>query len=292
MPVLEEKVDATVSNKESSNYFRQKQRRRMLISLAILLVALAIVAVKDRDFWAEYIFPPDTTTTSQSDTSDESSTEITLQAPTAITPAHPAAKTKSKPSTPTAETQEGTGPMVTATSRAVLPPLQVEVVAGDHRQTVHAGSGAVKVNMQPSTPATTESSSGVSSSSTLSSSGVSSRTTPSSSSQVASNASQATVVAADRVRISPGAAEVIAHPVRPNYPLLARQMKVEGAVILQALIGKQGTIQDLRVISGPAILSAAARQAVMQWHFKPYFQDGQAVETEARITVNFTISTN
>jgi protein TonB len=69
-------------------------------------------------------------------------------------------------------------------------------------------------------------------------------------------------------------------------------MKVEGAVVLQALIGKEGNIQDLRVISGPAILSAAAREAVTQWHFKPYYQDGQAVETEARITVNFTISTN
>ena len=73
--------------------------------------------------------------------------------------------------------------------------------------------------------------------------------------------------------------------------MLARQMKVQGSVVLQALIGKDGLIQDLRVLSGPGILSTAAQEAVRQWRFKPYLQNGQAVETEANITVNFTIST-
>jgi protein TonB len=84
---------------------------------------------------------------------------------------------------------------------------------------------------------------------------------------------------------------VVSRPVDPTYPLLAKQMKVQGSVVLQALIGKDGNIQELRVVSGPTILSAAAREAVKQWRFKPYFQSGQAVDTEARITVNFTIST-
>jgi protein TonB len=97
--------------------------------------------------------------------------------------------------------------------------------------------------------------------------------------------------AAAQVRLSPGTAEVVSHPVDPNYPMLAKQMKVQGSVVLQALIGKDGNIQDLQVLSGPAILSAAAREAVKQWRFKPYLQAGQPVETEARITVNFTIST-
>ena len=47
-----------------------------------------------------------------------------------------------------------------------------------------------------------------------------------------------------------------------------------------------------RQLSGPAILAAAAREAVKQWHFKPYLVNGQPVETQARVTVNFTISTN
>ena len=94
-----------------------------------------------------------------------------------------------------------------------------------------------------------------------------------------------------RVHLSPGLHRFISRPVEPNYPLLAKQMKVQGAVVLEALIGRDGNIQDLHILSGPPILSAAAREAVKQWRFKPYFESGQAVETEARITVNFTIST-
>ena len=97
---------------------------------------------------------------------------------------------------------------------------------------------------------------------------------------------------AERVQISASTAAAVAQPARPNYPLLARQMKVQGAVILQALISKDGTIQDLRVVSGPRILAAAAEDAVRQWHFKPHYQGNEAVETQAKITVNFTISTN
>ena len=74
--------------------------------------------------------------------------------------------------------------------------------------------------------------------------------------------------------------------------MLARQMKVQGAVILQALISREGSIQELQVLRGPGILAAAAREAVRQWRFKPYFQNGEPVETQAKITVNFTISTN
>ena len=66
-------------------------------------------------------------------------------------------------------------------------------------------------------------------------------------------------------------------------------MRVQGSVVLQALVGTDGNIEDLRVLSGPAILTAAAQQAVRQWRFKPYLQNGQPVETKARITVNFSI---
>ena len=98
--------------------------------------------------------------------------------------------------------------------------------------------------------------------------------------------------AAERVQMSVDTSEVVARPVKPSYPLLARQMKVQGSVILQALVGKDGVIQNLRVVSGPPILATAAQDAVRQWHFKPHLQGSEAVETEAKITVNFTISTN
>jgi protein TonB len=95
----------------------------------------------------------------------------------------------------------------------------------------------------------------------------------------------------ERVSLARDTNAIVTHSVRPDYPLLAKQMKVQGSVLLQALIGKDGNIQDLHVLSGPTILSEAARQAVKQWRFKPYVQGGEPVETEARITVNFTIST-
>ena len=85
--------------------------------------------------------------------------------------------------------------------------------------------------------------------------------------------------AAERARIAP---EV-------TYPLLGPQMKVQGSVLLQAIIGVDGAVQSLKVISGPAILSAAAREAVMHWRFKPYLENGRPVETQARVTVNFAI---
>jgi len=101
-----------------------------------------------------------------------------------------------------------------------------------------------------------------------------------------------TANAAERVQMSADTSDVVSRPVQPDYPLLARQMKVQGSVILQALIGRDGLIQDLRVVSGPPILATAAQDAVKQWHFKPHYQGSDAVETQARITVNFTISTN
>jgi protein TonB len=111
--------------------------------------------------------------------------------------------------------------------------------------------------------------------------------TPSAPTQAKGTASEK---ASAQVQLSSGSAQVVSR-VDPSYPLLAKQMKVQGAVILEALISKSGSIQDIQVLSGPAILSEAAREAVKQWHFKPYYQGGQPVETEARVTVNFTIST-
>ena len=73
-------------------------------------------------------------------------------------------------------------------------------------------------------------------------------------------------------------------------PVLAKQQTMEGAVVLLATIDKDGKIQSLQPISGPEILFAAAREAVKQWRFRPYYTSGAAVETEAQITVKFAIS--
>jgi TonB family protein len=80
-----------------------------------------------------------------------------------------------------------------------------------------------------------------------------------------------------------------AHQPPPSYPLLTQATAIRGSVLLQALIAADGTVEEMRVISGPTILVSAARQAVQQWRFKPYLLNGKPVETYARVTVNFTI---
>ena len=73
-------------------------------------------------------------------------------------------------------------------------------------------------------------------------------------------------------------------------PVLAKQQTMEGAVVLLATIDKEGNIQKLQPVSGPEILFAAAREAVKQWRFKPYYASGAPVESETQITVKFAIS--
>jgi len=98
------------------------------------------------------------------------------------------------------------------------------------------------------------------------------------------------IQATERIRRSSGAVELASPPVGSVEPLLAKQQTMEGSVVLLSRIDKDGNIQDLQVISGPETLFASASEAVKQWRFKPYYQSGQAVETEAQITVKFANS--
>jgi len=77
--------------------------------------------------------------------------------------------------------------------------------------------------------------------------------------------------------------------INSPYPLLAGQMAIQGSVLLETLIGADGVVEEMRVLSGPTILVSAAREAVRQWRFKPYLVNGKTVETQARVTVNFKI---
>jgi protein TonB len=80
--------------------------------------------------------------------------------------------------------------------------------------------------------------------------------------------------------------------VQPQYPPLARSVRVQGAVVLAALIGKEGTIENLRLVSGHPMLVPAAIAAVSQWRYKPYILNGESIEVETQITVNFILSGN
>jgi protein TonB len=98
-------------------------------------------------------------------------------------------------------------------------------------------------------------------------------------------------VAAAKVRVSSGVAQgLLIRQVTPQYPQIARQARVEGHVVLQATIGKDGTVQNLHLISGHPMLVQAAIDAVSQWRYKPYYLNGEAVEVDTTINVNFTLA--
>jgi protein TonB len=94
-----------------------------------------------------------------------------------------------------------------------------------------------------------------------------------------------------RIRVSQGVtAGLVIKKVNPAYPPLARTARVQGSVLLAAVIGKDGTIQNLHVVSGHPLLTQAALDAVRQWRYKPYILNGEPVEVDTQVTVNFTLS--
>jgi len=98
-------------------------------------------------------------------------------------------------------------------------------------------------------------------------------------------------VTPQRVRISQGVTRgLLIHRVEPNYPPLARAARVQGEVVLTAIINVNGEIQNLQLISGHPMLVPEAIAAVKQWRYKPYLLNGQPVEVETTITVIFQLS--
>ncbi len=78
--------------------------------------------------------------------------------------------------------------------------------------------------------------------------------------------------------------------VTPTYPQLAKQARVQGVVRFTAIIGKDGTVQNLQLVSGHPLLVDAAKDAVSQWQYKPTLLEGQPVEVVTEIDVNFTLT--
>jgi periplasmic protein TonB len=94
-----------------------------------------------------------------------------------------------------------------------------------------------------------------------------------------------------RVRVSAGVAQgLLIHRVNPVYPPDARHARIQGTVVMRAVIGKDGHLQELHVLTGDAALAKAATDAVQQWRYKPYVLNGEPVEIETQITINFTLA--
>jgi len=250
--MLELNQRATFGAAQGRNSSGAQQPRRLVLALSLLLIALITLLVKDRQFWfgteqatIESDMPESTVAT------PTTAKSVARRAKSAI-PAT-AKKQVPVPQTPV-QTNSADGSGV-AMTRTVLPPLDVEVVAGDKHKKLHPGTNLTHVEIPNA---------GAANSSDLA----------------------AATNAAGREPLPAAAPQA---SVTASYPLLAQHMNVQGAVVLQAIISAEGVVQDLRVLSGPAILSSAAQQAVREWRFKPVLQNGQAVETKAKITVNFSI---
>ncbi len=80
--------------------------------------------------------------------------------------------------------------------------------------------------------------------------------------------------------------------VEPVYPPLAKTARIQGSVVLSALISKDGVMENLHALSGPPMLVPAAISAVSQWRYRPYILNSEPIEVETRITVNFTLAGN
>jgi TonB family protein len=262
------------NSNQSRTPAEEKQSRRLTIALALLVVVLVVVLIKNRDFWfgsdevaeSDFVTSQNSTKTSATPTNGTSAPASHTPAAKSQPTAQPTAKTSSKAEENKAEQQpeaNSSAPIV-ATNRVVLPPMDVEVVAGDKRSVVHPGSNSMvaEITADSSRPALTASTAGM------------------------------PINAAERTRLSAAARPQLRQTIETVYPLLSQHSKVQGSVILEAVIGTDGGIENLRVLSGPSILTSAAQQAVRDWHFKPYLQNGQPVETKCRVTVNFSIRTD
>ncbi|MGZ4840505.1 MAG: energy transducer TonB [Candidatus Angelobacter sp.] len=96
------------------------------------------------------------------------------------------------------------------------------------------------------------------------------------------------VATPQKLRVSSGVADGLKiHDVTPSYPQMARIAHIQGDVLLQATISKSGVIENLRAVQGHPILIQAAMDAVKQWKYKPYILNGEPVEVETTIKVQF-----
>jgi TonB family protein len=234
-----------------------KRRRQLFLALTLLLMALVLVVARNWQFWLSALSLEEATNQATPDTGKKDEAM-----------ARPARLRKAgAKQTPPARAQEHSE-VTPEPGETTLAPLRVDVTyaSGQHR-TLMARNSAVHVDLEHNSQQSVD----IPERSAMSSAGTE-------------------TAGGGQVRFSPQTAEVVVRRVEPVYPLLAQQENVQGAVVLQARIDKDGNVQSLQVLSGPAILTAAALEAVKQWRFKPHYESDRATPVETRITVNFTIT--
>lgn len=92
------------------------------------------------------------------------------------------------------------------------------------------------------------------------------------------------------IRVSEMKLGDLVHKVIPEYPAIAKQLHIQGAVVLMALVGKDGRVEHVQAMSGPPLLINPAMRAVEQWQYRPYLLNREPVEVQTQITVNFVLN--
>jgi TonB family protein len=235
-----------------------KSRRQLAFALALLVTALVLVVLKNRQFWVDTLGLEEILNQTPSETIQKTEHHVNPSS---------SRKTVARQNASRPEVHTGVLP---GSQETALIPLQVDVTysSGQHETLVARDSGLhIDLQQNPNFPSAM----------------AANATSPGNQTGVRSTGAV--------VHFSGQTMEILGRPVEPIYPALAQQENVQGAVVLQAQVGEDGNVQALKVISGPPLLTAAALEAVRQWHFKPQHEGGEAVPSETRITVNFTIST-
>jgi periplasmic protein TonB len=92
------------------------------------------------------------------------------------------------------------------------------------------------------------------------------------------------------VRVSEMQLGEVVRKVLPEYPIVAKQLRIQGAVLLLATIGRDGRVEHVEAVKGPPLLVQPAMRAVEQWKYRPYVLNREAIEVQTQITVNFVLN--
>ena len=232
----------------------KKRRGLAAFILLILLLGGAFFLFRDRLSWFAHVLTSEPATVPQNTSVVEN-------------PPPPVPQPKLKPK----KLVEAEQPPMTnsgTNERVTRPNITIEVISsGGQRRTVHPNNATVNLDLGGSAAPT------------------------STQTQPAAAAAATVGKASEHAQVLAGSPEVLYSPSEPVYPRLAEQMKVEGVVTLHVNIDKDGNVVETQVLSGPEVLAAAAREAIRHWRFRPHYKNGAPVETDARVVVNFTIST-
>ena len=280
-----------VGNAPSFSAFSEKDSGGSGVTKKILIAAVVLLALAALGYVGYGKFGKPSTTPAPRPISAPSTPQSSAQPAPA-----PALAPASAPSTSAADPAGSATPAPASKTTAAIPLDKPSAAAGNSpvpRITLDAEPGTKKPNSAPilvkSTAAGTKAKSQSEESAPQLPSPIADATTPDSNlSGLMAVSPSLPKPTLETVKVSQGVSQgLLIKRVQPKYPPSALAVHTEGAVQIDATINKEGNVTNVKVLSGNAVLAHAAVEAVRQWRYKPYYLDGQPVEIETQITVNF-----